>query len=309
MPCDPDPALPPCRRRIPGRARRGRPWAPDRSTRPRPRPVRDGSMGRRSGYAHPGHAPRAAPPRRGRRAMEDEPPVLIAGRYRLMDRIGSGGMGHVWLAWDERLNRAVARQAAALPRRPARRRGPRRPRSRHARGAHHRAPAPSERRPRLRRRRPRGPAVPGHAVPPVAQPSGRPGGARAPAGARGGPDRQRARVRPRRRPPGGHRAPRRQAGQRADHRRRLGTHHRLRHLARPRRRHAHLDRHGVRHAGLPRARGGSRRVVQPARTSSRSAPPCSPRWREPRPSAPATTRWRSCTASRRGRSIRRRRAP
>lgn len=40
--------------------------------------------------------------------MVDEQPVLIAARYRLMNRIGAGGMGHVWLAWDERLNRAVA---------------------------------------------------------------------------------------------------------------------------------------------------------------------------------------------------------
>jgi serine/threonine protein kinase len=40
--------------------------------------------------------------------MAEAPPVLIADRYRLMNRIGTGGMGHVWLAWDERLNRAVA---------------------------------------------------------------------------------------------------------------------------------------------------------------------------------------------------------
>ena len=63
--------------------------------------------------AHDANRTRRGAPSRGTknvgkgRAVSDEG-RLIAGRYRLIDRIGRGGMGTVWRAEDEVLNRQIA---------------------------------------------------------------------------------------------------------------------------------------------------------------------------------------------------------
>src|ERR1700689_3487680 len=55
--------------------------------------------------------PRAAPGPGARSALQDS---IVLGRYRLLEQIGAGGHGSVWIARDERDRRTVAVKRIAL---------------------------------------------------------------------------------------------------------------------------------------------------------------------------------------------------
>ena len=180
--------------------------------------------------------------------MTDTEPLLIAGRYRLVTALASGGMGVVWEGWDERLHRKVAVKQLRVQ-----------PGLSDSEATTARNRAMREARNTARLHHP-------HAVPvyDVVEQDGQPclimeylpsvslqeairqRGTLPPA--RSGPHRQRGGAGADRRAPRRHRASRRQAGQRAARRGRHDQADRFRHLARARRCHADRYRDAHRHA-------------------------------------------------------------
>ena len=226
--------------------------------------------------------------------------AVVGGRYRLVNRLATGGMGTVWEAHDERLQRTVALKQlrlqpglskadtdVAIQR--AMREARITARLHHPNAVQVYDIVDDDGQPSLVMQ-----YVPSTSLQdiirdrgPLPRSRGRPH--RHPGGRRAG-----------RSPPGRDRAPRRQARQRADRRRR----HVRRSPTSASRTRSTTSR-SPRPAWSPERRPTShprspavRSRVSP-RTSTRSAPRCTWRWRAHRRSAPTRTRWPCCTASRR----------